>query len=231
MSILGLYVNNLFKAHYPDMANIYNVAIQGHGFSGVMQSVWASLSTSWLGHSLLAFTIPIILGRFLGTYFMKKDFTLFGHKFTGINQGTMLKISTVAVVLALIGIGLGNWPIQLASTVLAALGLTNVSPIVNGYTSDQTRHVSDAVSAWLSATSVISFALSLLFGWLLDVASIPFLPFFLPIGLLSYLYFFGHEIKTQRLEEKREMPDEITESVVEEGPISVGPDMTNPLPN
>ena len=209
------------------MTNMYSAAAADTNFFSVLESVWNALSTSWLGHSLLAFTIPIIIGRFLGTYVMKHDIKLFGHTFSRIQPGTMLKISALAVALSILGIGLGSWPVQVASVVLAALGLTNFSPIVNGYTADQTRHVSDAVSAWLSATSIVSFCLSLVFGWLLDIASQPLLPFLLPMGLLAWLYFFGHEIQTKRLEDSPATED----TSVAENSNTFSPDMGHPLPN
>ena len=126
MSILGLYINNLFRERYAAVA---------------------TAGSNWLVHSFMAFTVPIIAGRFLGTYLMKHDIRIGKKLFKRLNNGSLLQTSSLTVIGALGAILAPWWPVQVAGVVIAALGLTNVSPIVNGYTTDQTRQVSDAVSA------------------------------------------------------------------------------------
>ncbi|MBR3631639.1 MAG: MFS transporter, partial [Elusimicrobiaceae bacterium] len=177
MSILGLYVNNLFKDHYPADEH------------------------TWLIHSLIMFTLPIIVGRIFGTAVMKHDLKI-GNKtiIKKQNLGSMLKLSSAAVLLALAAIASGVWTLQMAGVVLAALGLTNISPIVGGYTADHTRKISNTVSAMLSATSVVTFGLAALFGTLLEWSGSPWVSFLLPAVLLSGIFLFGMEISSHRLE-------------------------------
>ena len=201
MSMLGLFVNNLFQAHYPQMQNMYAAVANDTGFLSVFQTVWDVLSSSWLGHSLLAYTIPIIIGRMLGTAITKHDVKLFGKtilKKQGL--GTMLKVSVATVAVALLAIASGEWWLQMVGVVLAALGLTNISPIVGGYTADHTRKISNTVSSLLSATSVISFGVTTLFGMLLEWSNSVAVSFLLPATLLAGIFYFGHEISNHRLE-------------------------------
>jgi hypothetical protein len=201
MSILGLYVNQLFVDHVGGSFDMYANA----GSSNVFAAVWESLSHSWLGQSLLFFTVPIIIGRFVGTYMMKHDMKIGNITIPRLNNGSLLIASTVMTIAGVAAIAFGTWPVKLVGVVAAALGLTNVSPIVGGFTADRTRHVSDAVSTLLSATSLIAFGGNLLFGWLKDLTDAtiaPWLPLLMPVACLAYLGYFGWEIATRRFDKE-----------------------------
>jgi len=193
MAALGLYVNQLFQAHVGVGFDMYANA----GNSNVFAAVWESLSQSWLGQSLLFFTVPIIVGRFVGTYLMKHDLHVGGLTIPRLNNGSLLIASAAMAAAGVAGIAFGNWTLQIIGVVLAALGLTNVSPIVGGFTTDRTRHVSDAVSTLLSGTALVSFLGVTLFGWLKDLtasSAVPWLPLVMPLVFLGCLAFFGWEI-------------------------------------
>ncbi|WP_458402245.1 MFS transporter [Candidatus Avelusimicrobium sp.] len=222
MSIFGLFVNNLTKNHYDAFAmqDMYTAASAAETGGNMFANVFETISSSWLGVSLMAFTLPIIVGRSVGTRLMKKDTHLGFIHIKKQNSGDVLRVSILGVlagmllinapawmgllnnILALDPLHFGNlvWGIQLAGIVVLALGLTNVSPIVNGYTTDKTRHVSDAVSALLSASSLVSFAISTCFGLLLDVigkvssVDLAWLPFFIPVITSLYLLNYSAEI-------------------------------------
>ena len=202
MSILGLYVNQLFKDHVGAKFNMFDSI----GADNVFQAVWTSLSQSWTGQSLLFFTVPIILGRYLGTHLMEGKIGRF--RFRGVNDGRLLIGSVAAVIAGLGAIAFGgSWPIQVMGVISAALGLTNISPIVGGYTGDRTRHVSDMVSTLLSATAILSFLGNTAFGWFKDLtaASIPWLPLLMPVVGLAYLGYFGWEIVTNAFDKQKKV--------------------------
>ena len=203
MSILGLYVNQLFKDHVGAKFNMFD----NIGADNVFQAVWTSLSQSWTGQSLLFFTVPIILGRYLGTHLMKGDIKI-GSFNPRVNNGSLLIGSVVSVIAGLSAIAFGgSWPVQIVGVVLAALGLTNISPIVGGYTGNRTRHISDMVSTLLSATAILSFLGNTAFGWFKDLTatSIPWLPLLMPVAGLAYLGYFGWEIVTNAFDKEKKL--------------------------
>ena len=233
MSIIGLFVNLLVKNHYPEfkLQDMYAMQGQTDGFFGVIQRVWEVMSNSWLGYSLLFFTVPIILGRFLGTFFMRNDINLFGLHINRQNNGSLLQKSVILAAVGIVAMNSGIWAMEVAGIVLLALGLTNISPIINGYTTDQTRQDSNAVSSLLSASTLISFCISALFGLFLDLFSFgPWLAFILPISMLGFLYSFGRDIESGRLEGSEE-EDAAEQADFSDFTQQDGPDMNNPLPN
>ncbi|MBR3603133.1 MAG: MFS transporter, partial [Elusimicrobiaceae bacterium] len=214
MSIFGMFVNNLMKDHYDafSITQLYN-ADTGGGIFNMLAQTWEVMSSSWLGQSMLYFTVPIIVGRVLGTKLMKNESNFFGLM-GKISGGTLLKIS-IALVAA--GIALVNaplWSLQVAGVVSLALGLTNISPIITGYLTDQTRKTSDAVSALMSGSSILSFTISTIFGVILDVVSggsflYSWAPFLIPTFLSIYLYQFGSVMNKRSLETTEEELKEI----------------------
>ncbi len=226
MGILGLHMNQLFQKHVGGNFNMYASA----GSHNVFQAVWESLSNSWLGQSLLYFTVPIILGRLVGTYLMKHDIRIGSITIPRLNNGSLLMASAAMVIggVALVAFG-PTWSWKVGGVVMAALGLTNISPIVGAYTADRTRHVSDAVSTMLSATAILTFPGNILFGWFRDLTERPeltdqitdlaakqpdlsWLPLLMPVACLVYLGYFGWEIFSKKFDKA----ETVAQPVVEE---------------
>ena len=208
MSIFGMYVNNLMKDHF-DAFNLTALYADNVTSVGKMIDIMAH---SWLGYSMLYFTVPIILGRIAGTRLMKKD-NFLGLPIKRMNGGDLLKVSIGAVGLGILLLNMSSWPLQVAGVVTLALGLTNISPIVGGYVTDHTRHVSDAVSALLSGASLVSFAISTVFGLTLDLfatgsSGFAWAPFIIPTLLSLYLFGFGKAISSGSLETKETVEEE-----------------------
>lgn len=203
MSIFGLFVNSTVQGHFPafNMSDMYSAAANVDGFSGVISAVWDVMSNSWLGYSMLLFTVPIIVGRFIGTSLTKQALKLPGFTIPKQNSGNLLKFSVAVVLLGIVAVHLPWWWAQATGIILLGLGLTNISPIIGAYTTDNSRHASNAVSALLSASTLLGFTLSTIFGWLLD-ANAGVLAFAVPVGLLIYLHTFGTDIATGRLLDK-----------------------------
>jgi MFS family permease len=147
---------------------------------------------------------------------MKKD-NFLGLPIKRMNGGDLLKVSIGSVGLGILLLNMPSWPLQVAGVVTLALGLTNISPIVGGYVTDRTRHVSDAVSALLSGASLVSFAISTVFGLTLDLfatgsSAFAWAPFIIPTLLSLYLFGFGKAISSGSLETKETVEEE-TKSV------------------
>ncbi|MBQ7909156.1 MAG: MFS transporter, partial [Elusimicrobiaceae bacterium] len=216
MSIFGMYVNNLMKDHFSafNMTDLYGEEV-------TIEEMFSMMSNSWLGHSMLYFTVPIIVGRMLGTRLMKQDNNFMGLRIRKMNGGNLLKLSIAGVGLGILLLNMPNWYLQVAGVVTLALGLTNVSPIIGGYTTDNTRHVSDAVSALLSGSSLISFAISTVFGLTLDLfaagsTAFVWAPFIIPTFLSLYLFGFGQAMSKGTLETKEVIEENVKKEVYQQ---------------